>query len=190
MKVLVVDDNAVKRKYLRLLLTHEGHAVLEAEDGLEALLALDREKNIDAVLSDVLMPRMDGYRLCYEIRKNPQLNPIPFIAFSAAYISSHDKQVALDFGAHRFLTKPALPEVIIEALHEAVKKRESRAKQIRKPDELSAMKEYSETLVRKLEETNTELARANHALNERAVLAEFIGPCPRITGERGNVHAH
>ncbi len=82
--------------------------------------------------------------------------------------------MALDFGAHRFLTKPALPEVIIEALHEAVKKRESRAKQIRTPDELSAMKEYSETLVRKLEETNTELARANHALNERAVLAEFI----------------
>lgn len=68
------------------------------------------------------MPRMDGYRLCYEIRKNPQLNPIPFIAFSAAYISSHDKQVALDFGAHRFLTKPALPKFIIEALHEAIKK--------------------------------------------------------------------
>ena len=174
MKVLVVDDNAANRKYLRILLMHEGHAVLEAEDGLEALLALDREKNIDAVLSDVLMPRMDGYRLCYEIRKNPQLNPIPFIAYSAAYISSHDEQVALDFGADRFLMKPALPEVIIEALHEAVKKRESRAKEFRKPDELSAMKEYSETLVRKLEETNTELSRANHALNERAVLAEFI----------------
>ncbi len=50
MKVLIVADNAANRKYLRLLLTHEGHAVLEAEDGLEALLALDREKNIDAVL--------------------------------------------------------------------------------------------------------------------------------------------
>ncbi len=173
MKILVVDDNATNRKYLRVLLMQAGHAVLEAEDGLEALNTLERE-NIDAVISDVLMPRMDGYRLCYEIRKNPKLNSIPFIAYSATFTSPHDEQVALDFGADRFLAKPALPEVIIKALHEAVEKRGSRTQQNRAPDELSAMKEYSETLVRKLEDTNAELAGANTVLNERAVLAEFI----------------
>ena len=66
-------------------------SVLKAEDGLEALLALDREKNIDAVLSDVLMPRMDGY-----------------------------EQVALDFGADRFITKPALPKLLSRRVQKAI----------------------------------------------------------------------
>ena len=173
MKILVVDDNATNRKVLQVLLMQEGHAVLEAEDGLEALHTLERE-NIDAVISDILMPRMDGYRLCYEIRQNPKINSIPFIAYSATFTSPHDERVALDFGADRFLAKPALPEAIIKALHEAVETRGNRTQPPRAPDELSAMKEYSETLVRKLEETNAELSQANQALNERAVLAEFI----------------
>jgi CheY-like chemotaxis protein len=59
MKILVVDDNPPNRKVLRILLTQESHAVLEVEDGLEALHALERE-NIDAVISDILMPRMEA----------------------------------------------------------------------------------------------------------------------------------
>jgi CheY-like chemotaxis protein len=188
MKILVVDDNAPNRKVLWILLTQEGHAVLEVEDGLEALHALDRE-NIDAVISDILMPRMDGYRLCYEIRKNPKFNSIPFIAYSATFASSHDERVALDFGADIFLAKPALPEVIMKALHDAVAKRGSRTKEFRAPDELSAMKEYSETLVRKLEETNAELSQANHALNERAVLAEFIADISNALTHSGTLPA-
>lgn len=172
MKILVVDDNATNRKFLRVLLTQEGHTVVEGNDGIEALEILEREQ-IDAVISDILMPRMDGYRLCYEIRKNPELNPTLFIAYTAAYTSPRDERLALDFGADRFLPKPALPEAIIKALHEAAAPRESRIKKPREPDELSAMKEYSEVLVQKLEETNSQLSQANEALNERAVLAEF-----------------
>jgi len=187
MKILVVDDDAMNRKYLRVLLMQEGHTVLECEDGLEALHTLERE-NIDAVISDILMPRMDGYRLCYEIRKNPALNPIPFIAYTATYTSSLDKRVALDFGADRFVAKPAIPEVIIKALHDAVKTRGGRAKQFRKPDELLAMKEYSETLVRKLEETNEQLFEANDTLNERAVLAEFNAAISNALNHKETLH--
>src|SRR5919106_3123089 len=172
MKILVVDDNPINRKYLRVLLMQEGHTVLEVEDGLEALHTLERE-NIDAVISDILMPHMDGYRLCYEIRKNPALRWIPFIAYSATYTSPSDEKVALDFGADKFLRKPAAPEVVIKALHEAVAARARRPKQCREPDELSVMKQYSEALVRKLEETNSLLARSNEAFNERIALAEF-----------------
>ncbi len=186
MKILVVDDDAMNRKYLRVLLMQEGHTVLEVEDGLEALHTLERE-NIDAVISDILMPRMDGYRLCYEIRKNPALNPIPFIAYTATYTSSLDKRVALDFGADRFVAKPAIPEVIIKALHDAVKTRGGRVKQFRKPDELLAMKEYSETLVRKLEETNDQLFEANDTLNERAVLAELNATISDALNHRGTL---
>ena len=121
------------------------------------------------------MPRMDGYRLCYEIRKNPALNSTPFVAFTASYTSAHDEQVALDFGADRYLRKPATPEVIMQTIHEAVAVRQAPVKPYRQLDELSAMKEYSEALVQKLEETNSELSQANEALNERVILAEFNG---------------
>src|SRR4029078_4576362 len=76
MKLVIVDDMPINRKLLRVMLEAEGHATLEAADGVEALQILNREK-VDAVISDVLMPRMDGYRLCHEIRTNEQLCEVP-----------------------------------------------------------------------------------------------------------------
>ena len=172
MKILIVDDDPINRKYLRVVLTKAGHTVIEGNDGIAALEILERER-IDAVISDILMPRMDGYRLCFEMRKNPAFNSLPFIAYTATYTSVLDKQVALDFGADTFVSKPAIPEVIINALEDAVKTRARGEGPLQKFDELSAMKEYSETLVRKLEDINAELSDVNYALNERAVLAEF-----------------
>jgi len=67
MKVLIVDDDAINRKVLRAVL-----GAVESKDGLTALQTLQHEK-IDAVISDILMPRMDGYRLRYEIRKTQSL---------------------------------------------------------------------------------------------------------------------
>jgi CheY-like chemotaxis protein len=173
MKVLVVDDNAVHRKYLRILLTAEGYTILEAEDGQAALETLERE-TIDAVISDILMPRKDGYRLCHDIRQNQKLKTIPFIAYTATYVSPSDEKVALDFGDDRFLTKPTPPEVIIKTLQEAIKNTHTRSgKESDGDQQLLAMREYSEALVRKLEEKNIELAGANRALHGRAVLADF-----------------
>jgi CheY-like chemotaxis protein len=62
MRIAVVDDNATNRKVLRVILESAGHVVHEALDGLDALGVLERE-GIDTVISDILMPRMDGYRL-------------------------------------------------------------------------------------------------------------------------------
>ena len=60
MNILVVDDSETNRKLLRVNLETEGHTILEAADGLEALATLEREK-VDAIISDILMPNMDGY---------------------------------------------------------------------------------------------------------------------------------
>src|SRR6185437_14450015 len=69
MNILIVDDNPTNLKLLRAQLEGEGHAIIQAADGIEALGMLAREK-VDAIISDILMPRMDGYRLCNEIRKD------------------------------------------------------------------------------------------------------------------------
>ena len=67
MKILIVDDNAADRELTGSMLKAAGHAILEASDGVEGLEVLQRE-SVDVIISDILMPRMDGYRFCYEVR--------------------------------------------------------------------------------------------------------------------------
>ena len=74
MKVLIVDDNETNRKLLRINLEGEGIETFEAEDGVEALEKLEHER-ADAIISDILMPRMDGYRFCQEVRKSERPAP-------------------------------------------------------------------------------------------------------------------
>src|SRR5688572_21642354 len=93
LRVLITDDNTTNRKLLRAVLESENHVVLEADNGISALQVLDQTQ-VDAVISDILMPEMDGYRLCYEIRKNPKFRTLPFIVYTASYTSPSDEKVA------------------------------------------------------------------------------------------------
>ncbi len=169
MKILVVDDLPVNRKLLRITLRAGGHEPVEAVDGLEALERLRRE-GFDAVITDVLMPRMDGHSLCREIRRDPGLMHLPVIVTSATYLADSDQAVALDSGADDFLRFPAGPDQILDALLRVVRKPRSNPVG---PPVSDAIKEYSEALVRALEAKNIELeatrsrlAAANEALHE------------------------
>ena len=106
LKIVVADDDPLNRKYLRALLAHEGHTAIEFDNGVATLEYLEQNP-CDAVISDVLMPRMDGFRLCYEVRKNKNLNNTPVILYTATYLSAADEKAALAMGAARFLRKPA-----------------------------------------------------------------------------------
>lgn len=166
MKIVVADDDPMNRKYLRTLFSHEGHEVIECEDGAATLACLE-ENPCDAIISDILMPRMDGYRLCHEVRKSKKFSATPIILYSATYLSSADEKAALSMGADKFLRKPAQPEAIIAALNEAIESaRHRHSKQPKKTEDLLALREYSEVLVRKLEATNVQLSVANEALSE------------------------
>src|SRR6185295_3944527 len=118
--ILVVDDLPTNRKLLRAVLEEEGYAVSEAVDGVDALEALQRGR-IDAVISDILMPRMDGYRLCLAARKIERYRALPIIIYTSTYISPGDEKVALDSGADRYIRKPAPAQTILDALHELFK---------------------------------------------------------------------
>src|SRR3984893_17761599 len=119
MKLLIVDDIDINRMVLRLAFTAEGHTTLEAADGIEALQILAREE-VDAVLSDILMPRMDGYRLCHEIRTNIRLRDLPIVIYTSTYNSPSDEKMARSLGADRYLIKPAPFQAILAALLEAI----------------------------------------------------------------------
>ena len=162
MKLLIVDDIDINRMVLRLAFTSEGHTTLEATDGIEALQILAHEK-VDAVLSDILMPRMDGYRLCHEIRTNIRLRDLPIVIYTSTYTSPSDEKLARSLGADRFLTKPAPFQTILAALHEAIAMPHA-APRPEARQEVEVLKEYSDRLVAKLEQKNIELAEANGRL--------------------------
>src|SRR5450759_1754152 len=105
MNLLIVDDDPTSLKLLRTQLESEGHVVFGAHDGVDALALLERQR-VDVVISDVLMPRMDGYRLCHEIRKHARLHDLPIIIHTFTFTSPGDEKLALDMGADKYLKKP------------------------------------------------------------------------------------
>jgi CheY-like chemotaxis protein len=159
MKILIVDDIEASRKLLRADLEAEGIETREATDGIAALAALEHEK-ADAIISDVLRPRMDGYRLCQELRKSDHLREIPFIIYTSAYASSCDEKLALDCGADRYINKAAPIGEILRAIRELTNDPSPRRISGAPSDGSDVTKEYSEALVRKLVERNDELQAA------------------------------
>jgi CheY-like chemotaxis protein len=104
-RVLAVEDDPVARRVLRQALANLGHEVLEAEDGEGALDVLARE-DIPVVVSDWVMPRRDGLRLCEAIRARPHEDYIYFILLTAQTASFDNQREAADAGVDDFLTKP------------------------------------------------------------------------------------
>jgi PAS domain S-box-containing protein len=163
MRILIVDDNEVNRKVLRVALATEGHEAVEASDGAEAFENLHSGR-FDAVITDILMPKMDGYRLCYKIRRTESFKDLPIVIYSSIYTSASDEQVALKVGADRFLRKPAAPAEILRAIEEAVRAPSPRGEAVAPGAEFEVLKEYSEELVRRLAGRNAELEAAHQRL--------------------------
>ena len=158
MHFLIVDDDPTNLRLLRASLESEGHGVVEATNGIEALEVLAAEP-VDAIISDILMPGMDGFRFCHELRRSgARHSNLPLILYSATYGSAADQELAKTVGADGFLTKPAPVSTILEAIENVARKGSVRAI----PDssgvhEHEVLEQYSAALVRKLELRNAEL---------------------------------
>ncbi len=161
MNLLIVDDHPVNRKLLRAALESEGHEVTEAEDGLGALQVLERA-SMDAVISDILMPRMDGFRLCREVRRSASpMAGVAIVLYTSTYNSPSDRQLAAAVGADCYLMKPAPIVAILDAVRDAQEKARKRPAAARETvNEAYVLEQYSAVLVGKLEQRNAELQEA------------------------------
>ena len=178
--ILIVDDNETNRFALRMQLEALDYAVLEANDGVDALELLGRQA-VDGVVSDILMPRMDGYRLCQEIRRHERLRHLPIVVYTATYIAPEDEKLALRSGADRYLMKPAPLAALRQTMSEVLNTPVRPALQPRSSDDQTVMREYNAVLINKLEEKtreleakNVELAAVNTALEESRARAAGI----------------
>ena len=165
-RVLIVDDKAENLYLLRALLKGHGCEVDEARHGAEALVKA-RQAPPDLIISDLLMPVMDGYTLLRHWKADERLKQIPFVVYTATYTEPKDEKLALDLGADAFIIKPAEPEPFMARIREVLAKHgRGELAEPRKPtgDEKVHFKEYSEVLIRKLEEKALQLEQANRAL--------------------------
>lgn len=156
-RVLIVDDTAGDRRLLRHHLEQEGFEVLEANDGVQALEVLQQQP-VAGVVSDILMPRLDGYRLCAAIRRHPRLASLRYVLHTSSYTSPADEKLAYRFGADAFLRKPAAASAIVAAIRSPSQSRPaSNGEQAAEAEKLEVLHQYSDALVQKLEEKNAEL---------------------------------
>jgi CheY-like chemotaxis protein/nitrogen-specific signal transduction histidine kinase len=158
--ILIVDDHPANRKVLRAGLEGEGHIVHESANGQEALNVLERMR-VDAVVSDILMPTMDGFRLCLEIRNsNAPYATLPFILYTATYDSPGDRALAQSVGADGYVLKPAPISVMLQALREAQEMHPQRRPTAPSIGESDVLEQYNAALVHKLEERNEQLQQS------------------------------
>ncbi|HKY22929.1 MAG TPA: response regulator [Vicinamibacterales bacterium] len=113
--ILIVDDIAANREVLRTLLSYQHHRLLEAADGREGL-ALARSEHPDLVITDVLMPIMDGYELVRQLRLHSDTSGIPVVFYTAHYGEREARALALSSGVMHVLTKPVDPEDVLRVV--------------------------------------------------------------------------
>lgn len=109
LKILVVDDESRMRKLVRDFLGREGFTVLEAGDGLEALDIFYEEKDIALVILDVMMPKMDGWQTCRELRKDSK---VPIIMLTARG-DERDELQGFELGVDEYISKPFSPKILV-----------------------------------------------------------------------------
>lgn len=170
MRVLVVDDDEAGRYLLESVLRAEGYDVTSASDGIDALDKA-RQATPDLIITDVLMPRMDGYKLCVRLKNDTALCMIPVLVYTASFGDPADQRFALSLGVDTFMLKPQEPEALIAEVRRLLEPGHEEAAGP-SADEPEMLKEYGERISQKLyeklleiEEKNAELKGAMRRLN-------------------------
>jgi signal transduction histidine kinase len=176
MNVLAVDDREENRLILEQKLKLHGYSPVVAANGVEALQKL-RSTKFDAVITDLLMPEMDGYQLTHAIKTDENLRDTPVIIYTGTYTDPKDEALARNLGASAFIIKPAEDDRFFRTLAETIG-RATRGELPSHPlaqDEAEYFRTYTARLIHKLEDTVRDAAEANRKLRElNATLEEKV----------------
>ena len=167
--VLLVEDSTTQARATVQALESAGFRVRMAQDGLDAL---EQARTVypDVIVSDVLMPHMDGFALCRQVRHDPTLARVPVLLYTVTFTDPKDEEFARAIGANRWLVKTDNPyDLVQEILDTLVEDRSPTAPDAAGVDD-PFLQAYGERLIAKLESKISELAATNHDL-ERSVAA-------------------
>jgi len=166
--ILIVDENAESRYMLERLLASRGHQIMAAQNGQEALQSA-RLNMPDVIISDIMMPVMNGFKLCCEVKKDPGLRHIPFIFYAATFVEKTDEKLAMTLGASRFVVKPTEGEAFLEILDDVLKEHGNGSLPVPEgplEGEDILLEMYENRMTRKLAETVERLRNERKALTQ------------------------
>ncbi len=150
--ILIADDIPANLYLLESLLKGNGFAVISAKNGAEALAAAKKDPP-DLIITDILMPVMDGFELCRQWKADERLKAIPLIFYTATYTDPDDEQFARKLGADRFIVKPRKPDLFVKEIQEVLEESGSGAGTVPAKTHIDGeeiLQEYNEVLFRKL----------------------------------------
>ena len=187
MKILVIDDKDDARYFLKVLFEGKGHGVLSATNGKEALDIL-KEKAVDLIISDILMPDMDGFEFCKIVKNDKELKYKPFVFYTATYVDKKDEEFALGLGADLFLRKPMDPDTLMKELSGIMKEIEDKTykhQEMKLKTNKDIYQLYNRRLIKKLEDKIVQLEqeierrsqaemKLRKALHEKEVLLKEL----------------
>ncbi len=159
--ILIVEDVPNVLELLEVTLRFKGYPVVVARDGQEALDKIAKERPA-LVVTDILMPKLDGYALAYRLRTDPVTKDIPIIFISATYVTQEDKNFAMDLGAARFIEKPIDIEEFLLTVAELLT--EGPATTPEPMNDRQFYQGYRERLENKLRHKNAQIARTERLM--------------------------
>jgi CheY-like chemotaxis protein len=192
--ILVVEDVPNILDLLAVTLRFKGYPVVTATNGQEALEKIEQERPA-LVITDILMPKMDGFALVQNLRTNPKTKNIPLIFLSATYVTPEDKEFALSLGAVKFLEKPVDTEDFFLTIAEVLTQGPEPIPPPLTEEEFYLG--YRERLESKLKHKNTQIARTERLLRTlpeeqkpafEALLAEACSHREEIQRELDELH--
>lgn len=164
-RVLIVDDTDANIDMLESLCKGMGLQATTAKNGKEALIKA-QQCPPDLIITDILMPVMDGYTLCRRWKCDEQLRTVPFVFYTATYTQAKDEELALSLGADRFLIKPLEPLQLMAVMQELLEDNGRKKRAIAMPfdEEMEFFRKHNEVLFQKLEKKMLDLEAANQSL--------------------------
>ncbi|NWF76318.1 MAG: response regulator, partial [Nitrospirae bacterium] len=193
MKILIVEDDVNSRVFLERALLSQGYTVESAANGIQAM-----EKVVlsppDLIISDIMMPEMDGFELCRKVKTDERLQHIPFVFYTATYTDKKDEDLAMSLGASRFIVKPMEPEKFFSTIKEVIE--EHRAGQLPVLDQLPVeiteldrmqIEAYARKLEKKVRELEKELEKLWKLQQEREDIFQAIGHPTIILDAQHNI---
>jgi CheY-like chemotaxis protein len=159
--ILIVEDVPNILDLLEMTLRFKGYPVITARNGQEAVTRIQEERPA-MIITDILMPKMDGYALAHSVRKDPRTRQIPIVFLSATFVTPEDKDFALNLGAIRFLEKPVDTEDFLLTIAEILTATGNDSALVMSENDFKSG--YRARLEEKLHHKNTQIARTERLL--------------------------
>lgn len=159
--LLVVEDVPDILILLDETLKFKGYRVITARNGMEALEVIEKDAPA-LIITDILMPKMDGFSLVHRLRLDPETRNIPIIFLSATYVAPEDKAFALTIGVTRFIEKPVDLETFFPIIDQLLAQKETGTTELL--DESGFYDGYRKRLETKMKHKNTQIARDENLL--------------------------